>query len=107
MPQFRYVAGLASRPTSALTAAGHRERVAGDVARLVGREEEHGVRDLDREAEAAERRHLRRAELHRAIELLQARARALGVDRARGDRIHVDAVLRELERDVPDRKSTR
>ena len=55
------------------TAAGDGERVAGDVAGLLGGEEQHGVGHLDRKAEAAQRRHAIGAVLHRLVELFSPR----------------------------------
>src|SRR5262249_16751075 len=82
-------------------AAGHRERVAGDVARLVGGEEENGVSDLEGLAEPPERRHVIGAVLDGLVELLETGAEALGVDGPGRHSVHGDAVLGELEGDVP------
>src|SRR6185369_16949099 len=89
------------RRAERLAPAGHGERVAGDVARLVGGEEEHGVGDLEGLAEAAQRGHVIGAVLHRLVQPSQPGPEPLGVDRARRHRVHVDAMLGQLEGDVP------
>src|SRR5262249_30450571 len=62
--------------------AGHRQRVTGDVAGLVGGQEEHGVSDLQRVAEPLQRRHVVGAVLDRLVQLPEPGAEALGIDGA-------------------------
>src|SRR5262245_48761751 len=106
---FPLVEGYASRcrvwrdEVRGLPATGNRQRVAGDVARLVRGEEQDSVRYLDGLAEPTQRRHAVWAVFHRLIEAMQVRPDTLRLDRPWGHSIDRDAILCQLQCHVPDK----